>query len=130
MTTLSALIGVIRYLIWLAKCFLKSPYQRTVREVYSNHDNDWFLVECLTKEIYDPESRKREITIIREDESDRWAQCHTIEQILENEFLRNPHKNLRTWYLLWLKLQEKTSSEQIFVGVVFVVVFFAGRWSV
>ena len=102
----------------------------TVREVYSHYDNDWFLTELDTKTEWDEESKKHAIKIFGEHERGWRCQSHTREQIFENKFSRNPHQNLRTWYVLWVKLKEKSSLEQILVGVMFVSVFFAGRWSV
>jgi len=125
-----AFIAYIQHLVWLAKCFWKSPYQRTVREVFSTQTNNWFLTELATKTVLDPESKKLAIEVFGENERGWRCQSHTIEQIFENQFSRNPHQNPRTWYSLWLKLKEKSSLEQIFVGVLFVGVFFAGRWSV
>ena len=125
-----AFIWYIQQMIWLAKCFWKSPYQRTVREVFSLHDNDWFLTELDTKIVFDQESKKLAIEVFGENERGWRYLSHTREQIVENRFSRNPHQNLRTWYSLWIKLKEKSSFEQFLIGLLFVGVFFVGRWSV
>jgi hypothetical protein len=125
-----AFIAYIQHFVWLAKCFWKSPYQMTVREVFSNKQDAWFLYECDTKTVYDQESKKLAIEVFGENDRGWRCQSHTREQIFENRFSRNPHQNLRTWYSLWLKLKEKSRLDQIFVVMLFVGVFFAGRCSV
>ena len=129
MTMLSALIGGIWHLIWLAKCFWKSPYQRTVREVFCQpyHDNEWFSKTLSTATTWDLQLKQQ---VIEVDNKTKWSGTNTREQVFENRFSRNPHQNPRTWYFMWLNLKEKTSFEQFLVCVLFVGVFFAGRWSV
>lgn len=123
------MLAFIKYIVWLIGCFWKSPYQMTVREVFCQpyHDNEWFSEKISTTTTRDSTLKQQ---VIEVDNKTKWPGTHTREQILENKFLRNPHQNPRTWYFLWLKLKEKTSFEQFLVCLLFVGVFFAGRWSV